>query len=179
MESITILGIDPGNHTGVGILRIDPKTYKILAVESNYITLKNHVDNNEIQRLQVLSKFIQDIYFYYKPNIVAMELAFLNMKYPNAVLQLSQYVGTVEYTLYKIDPTLLVTKYAPMFIKAVVAQSGKADKEAMYQGLSNIKEVSDLIDLQNRNEHEIDAIGIAYTALNEIRQYNFMLLAIS
>lgn len=177
-NSLVILGIDPGNKTGISILYLDVKTLKITKIETKTIILDRFVDNDDlVYRLIFVKSVINDIYNFYKPNCLSMESAFLNSKYPKAVIQLSQYVGMIESAFLEIDPTFTIFKYPPMYIKSVCSGSGTANKDDMRIAIKKNKELSKLLNIDSMSEHEIDATFIAYTAIEEIRKYNYILLA--
>lgn len=177
-DLIKIIGIDPGNHLGVSILHIDPYTYNINYIDTRTITLDKYSTQDYLNaRLVLLSSIIEDLYYNIRPNCVAMEAAFLNSRYPKAVVQLSQYTGMIEYVFNIIDPTLQILKYPPMYVKSIAGGTGKADKSDMLSAVNNNKELISLLNPDIMTEHEIDAVCIAYTALLEIRNYNLFLLS--
>lgn len=177
-EHIKIIGIDPGNHLGLAILHINPINMVIEYIDTRTITLETYSLSKDLNfRLLLLQNIITDIYYNIKPNCVAMEAAFLNSRYPKAVVQLSQYTGLIECTFNSVDPTLPIIKYPPMYVKSIAGGTGKADKSDMATAVTNNKELSSLINIEIMTEHEIDAVCIAYTALLEIKKYNMYLLA--
>lgn len=177
-DYIKIIGIDPGNHLGLSILHINPINMKIDYIDTRTITLEKYSIQEELNfRLLLLQDIITDIYYNIRPNCVAMEAAFLNSRYPKAVVQLSQYTGMIECTFNSIDPTLPIIKYPPMYVKSIAGGTGKADKSDMLKAVSKNKELKSLINIEIMTEHEIDAVCIAYTALLEVRNYNLYLLA--
>lgn len=173
-NTIRIIGIDPGNHLGISILYIDPTTYNIISIQTMNITLERYSDN----RLIFLQQLITDLYYMYRPNIVAFETSFLNMRYPKAVIQLSQYISIIETTLLTIDPSLILKRYPPKYVKAIVSGTGTSDKDGMSQAVTKIKELAQHISVTTSTEHEIDATCIAYTALQEVREFFYLLLAL-
>ena len=151
---------------------------KIDYIDTRTITLEKYSIQEELNfRLLLLQDIITDIYYNIRPNCVAMEAAFLNSRYPKAVVQLSQYTGMIECTFNSIDPTLPIIKYPPMYVKSIAGGTGKADKSDMLRAVSKNKELKSLINIEIMTEHEIDAVCIAYTALLEVRNYNLYLLA--
>lgn len=178
-DYIKLIGIDPGNNTGISILYIDPVTFLIKNIETRTVQLSRYSnDEYDYTRLYILQNVISDLYHQAQPNAVAMEVAFLNMRYPKAVIQLSQYVGVVETTFKLLDSTIIMYKYSPMYIKSIAGGSGKADKNDMRDAVSRNKELVRHLNLDTMTEHEIDATCIAYTALLDIRENQYVLLAI-
>lgn len=172
----TIIGTDPGGHLGIGILYVDIYTLEIKKIDSTTITLEKYIKNDTmIDRLVLLENIIIKMYNDIQPAAVSMEVSFMNMKYPNAVMILTQYVSTIEKTWYNCNPFLKIYKYAPMYIKSKMSGTGKADKDDMRVAMSKNKELKKLVDLNNMSEHEVDAVSIAYTALLEIRDFRYYL----
>jgi crossover junction endodeoxyribonuclease RuvC len=177
MDYINLIGIDPGNHIGLSVLSVDPKDLSIKSIYTKTITLERLIDGNEmVDKLILLRNIVNDIYTSFRPLSLAIETSFLNMRYPKAVIQLSQYVGTIELTFKEIDPTLKIFKYAPMFVKSIVSGKGNSDKDAMAKALKANKEFKKLINIDNLTEHEVDATCIAYTSLQEFRLNWYYLL---
>ena len=179
MESFNIVGIDPGNNIGVSIIEIGLPTYEILSVDTTFIILENNIskDSNDkiLDKLNVLSKVVTDLINIYNPVAFAVEAAFMNVRFPKAVMQLSQYVAIIDHTIQLTNPFIKVFKYPPKYIKARTVGSGNADKDAMTLGVSKINEISDKINVNILSEHEVDAVAIGYTALQEIREFPFIL----
>ena len=159
----TIVGIDPGNNLGIGILHIDTVTNKIVAIESQTIVLDRYVDdgtyNVMLSRLVKLREVISGI---------GLEAAFMNSRFPKSVIQLSQYVATIELSSRISNPWCRIFKYAPKYIKAAVGATGKADKDSMRENLYKIPEIANLIDLSLLSEHAIDSLSMAYVTYKEL-----------
>lgn len=179
MDGINIIGIDPGNHIGLSVLNVNPKDLSINSVFTKTITLERLLEGKElVDRLILLRNIVNDIYYSFSPLSIAIETSFLNIKYPKAVIQLSQYVGVIELTFLEIDPTLKIFKYAPMYVKSVVSGKGIANKDDMAVAVKNNVELSKLVNVDLLTEHEVDATCIAYTSLLEFRGNWFYLLSI-
>ena len=179
MDDIKIIGIDPGNHIGLSVLYVNPKDLSINSIFTKTITLERLLDGkNMVDRLILLRSIISDIYYSFLPTSIAIETSFLNMRYPKAVIQLSQYVGVIELSFLEIDPTLKIFKYAPMYVKSVVSGKGIANKDDMAIAIKNNNELNKLINADLVTEHEVDATAIAYTSLLEFRNNWFYLLSV-
>lgn len=168
----TIVGIDPGNNLGIGILHIDTVTNNIVAIESQTIVLDRYVDdgtyNVMLSRLVKLREVISGIHTYYNPLAIGLEAAFMNSRFPKSVIQLSQYVATIELSSRISNPWCRIFKYAPKYIKAAVGATGKADKDSMRENLYKIPEIANLIDLSLLSEHAVDSLSMAYVTYKEL-----------
>ena len=179
MNDLNIIGIDPGNHLGLSVLTIDPKDLQIKNIFTKTITLDRLIETPIMAvRLNFLRNLVDDIYYSFRPLSVAIETSFLNIKYPKAVIQLSQYVGTIESRCIELDPTIKLFRYAPMYVKSVISGSGTAKKEDMSVAVKNNVELNKLVNVNLLSEHEVDATAIAYTSLLEFRNYWFYILSI-
>lgn len=182
MNTFKLLGIDPGNNVGVAIYTIDAKTLEIIAIETRLFILENHIDNLAIDKIPLkvlaLNNIVNELLVKHDPLIVGFELAFLNMRFPKAVMQLAQYTSIIEYTFRLDNPFIKFFKYPPKYIKASVGAGGNADKNDMMKAIKKIPEITKYILPEYRSEHEIDALSIGYTALNEIRKYPHILYAV-
>lgn len=178
-ESFNIVSIDPGNNIGVSIIEVELPNYNIINIDTTFIVLENNIskDSNDkiLDKLNVLNKIVSDLINIYNPVAFSIEAAFMNVRFPKAVMQLSQYVGIIDHTIQVNNPFIKVFKYPPKYIKARVVGSGNADKDAMMIGVTSIEEIASKIDTSRLSEHEVDAVAIGYTALQEIREFPFIL----
>lgn len=176
-----IIGIDPGNNFGISILTIDSITKDIVAVNTEFYILDHYISpyttDKVITKLEYINKIVNYLIDNYEPASIAFETAFMNIRFPKAVINLSQYVGTLENSIINKNCFISIFKYAPKYIKSIVS-TGDADKNDMLKAIKNIPELSNKIDTTLLTEHEIDAIAIAYTMLKEIRLYPLSLCSI-
>lgn len=182
METFTLLGIDPGNNVGVAIYTVNAKTLEVISVSTRLFILDNHIDATAIDRIPLkilaLNAIVNELIVKYDPLVVGFELAFLNMRFPKAVMQLAQYTSIIEYTFRCDNPFIKFFKYPPKYIKSAIGAGGNADKNDMTSAIKRIPEITKFILPDYRTEHEIDALSIGYTALNEIRKYPHILYAV-
>lgn len=183
-NTFNIVGIDPGNNLGVSILTIEYKNnnFNIINVDAKTYVLDNYkldiTIDKHISRLIYLKEIVKDICNTYNPLVVCLESAFMNSRFPKAVITLSQYVTTVELTIVETNNFIKVFKYAPKFIKSEVC-TGDADKKDMKKAISKIKELKNLMVLDSLTEHAIDATAMVYVGLKEIRRYPLLLSLIN
>lgn len=179
-DSINIVGLDPGNNLGVSILSVDSTTLDIISISTKTYVLEKYVsstDNIMLDKWIVLENIIRYISETYQPYVVGMEAAFLNLKYPKAIINLGSYTTVIELSLNRYNRYIKLFKYAPKYVKKIVG-CGDADKLAMLNFMTSIPEIKQVVNLYGRTEHEIDATAIAYTVLKEVRQYPYILYSI-
>lgn len=182
MNSFNIIGIDPGNNLGVSILTIDSKTFNIINIRTHIFVLEDYsssiILDKKISKLYYITNVIPSyLYNLYNPKAIGIETAFLNTRFPKAVMHLSQYVGNLDLSFRSLDSFIKIFKYPPKYIKGIIS-TGDANKNDMLIGISKIKELKDILDYSKLTEHEIDAIAIAYVTLQEIRKYPLVLCSI-
>ena len=179
-DSLYFLGIDPGNNLGISLLEIDPSNLNILGISTHRYILDRHIDHDEqimLSKWFVIEDIVAHIANTYQPYVVAMEAAFLNVRYPNAIITLGSYTTILEKSLSTFLRHNRIFKYPPKYVKKTLGD-GNADKEDMMINVGAIKEISDKIDTRLLSEHEVDATAIAYTALLEVRKYPYILYSL-
>jgi len=173
-----VVGIDPGSNTGVAIAGLSAVDLSIRSLESFTLKLTDvdNVDNIMLNRVQYLQKVCKLLANRYNPNAIGVEAAFLNSRFPKAVMQLSQYTMAIEQTFYSHDSFVKIFRYPPKYVKKYIGAGGNADKDDMTRAVFNIAELSNKIDLNVLTEHEIDAMAILYITVDNIRRQPHLLI---
>ena len=185
MANFNIISIDPGNNLGISIYTIDDEDYKVVSVETIFIILNNYGSEegdgyDKINsKLSYLKKFMTEIMNEYKPLALGLETSFLNMRFPKAVIQLSQYLAIIENVSREVYSGIKIFRYSPKAIKSKIEAGGDAKKDDMTTAVSKIEELKGKIKLDKLTEHEIDSLAIGYVMLKEIRQFPMVLCALS
>lgn len=132
----TILGIDPGNNTGLAIIRIDENTLEIQDVKTLTLLLGNliptDVNNYYLRRKLTLISYLDNINKDFGIDVAGLETAFVNTKFPKSAITLSDYISCIELKLYDISPRIKLYKFPPKSVKALVGATGDATKEDMF-----------------------------------------------
>ena len=185
METYKSTGRDRGNNTGIAVYTIALPDYKIINIEAMLYCLDHFVpdddsiySNKMYDRCELLSKIIYEILNIYNPLAVAYESAFLNSKYANAVIQLTQYTATLDRTIRYYDTFTKIFHYAPMMIKKKVGAGGGANKNDMLDNAKTIPILKEKLKLEELSEHEIDAASIGYVLYNDILTQPWLLYVI-
>lgn len=177
LDSINIIGLDPGNNLGVSVIEVDSSDLTIKNILTRRYILDKHVGNEPLLKWNLIENIISSLLSDFNPYIVAMESAFLNVRYPKAIITLGAYTTILELTISKYLNSNRIFKYPPKYIKKILG-TGNADKVDMMKNVSSIKELNNKIDVTIISEHEIDATAIAYTALLEVRKYPYVLYSL-
>jgi len=173
-NTINILSIDPGANCGVTIFTINIHTLEIVGIESILLLLNNYVNKDDTKdnmnfRLKVLHKRIVGIVKEYDIRLLAIENAFLNSRFPKAVMQLSQYISTIELACNEVNKFIRIYKYQPTVIKKRIGAGGGANKDGMTSAINSIKDITKFVNPLNMTEHQVDSIAIGYLAITDIR----------
>lgn len=180
-EIFNIIGIDPGNNMGISIFTIEAETLKILNIHTEFYVLDHYVSmytTDKVQtKLEYISLIMKSLINRYKPVAIGIETAFMNSRFPKAVMYLSQYVSMIEYTCINYNSFIHLFKYMPKYIKAKIS-TGNATKDDISVGINNIPEIVKYLPKIIFTEHEVDAIAITYVMLTEIRTYPLILCSI-
>ena len=179
-NTFTIIGIDPGNNLGVSIFTLDhdlnilsiqPITYRL---DTYFFTIST---NEMVNKLYYIKSIITNLIYTYEPLVISIESAFMNSRFPKAVMTLSQYVGTIELTIKELNNFIKIFKYAPKYVKSIICK-GDANKDDMLNNIVKIEEIAKVLDTTSTTEHSIDATAICYTGLLHIRQYPYLLCSL-
>ncbi len=179
MDTMCIMSVDPGTNTGISFMTVNLPELDIVHIETYNINLElfdKNYGNNRVQRLHKLHVYITDLVRLFTPTVLAVEGAFLNSKFPKAVMYLSQYIATIENAVYGFNPEISLFKYPPRFIKSRIGATGSADKDKMLETIISVSEINDLLGDQFLTEHQVDSIAIGYTFLLELRNNTALLL---
>lgn len=177
-DTFNIIGIDPGNNLGVSIFTIDSINYNICNIETRTYVLNRLIEEeNSLNRLLVLSDIVNNLYMEFDPLAIGLEDAFMNFRFPKAIINLAKYVGLIELEFIKLNRYIKVFKYAPKYIKSIIS-TGDANKSDMLCGVSNIPELAKFLNVNTLTEHSIDATAIGYVTLLDIRNNTWILLTI-
>lgn len=178
-EYYHILGIDPGNNLGISIYQLDCEN-NIINIHTECHILENYIcsltSDLFSSKLIAIQTIINNLLTIYNPLAVGLESAFMNIRYPKAIMNLSQYVAMIDTTIINYNSFIKIYKYAPKYIKHKVS-TGDANKNDMLTSILKIKEISPFI-RSNVTEHEVDAIAIAYVLLTNIREDSLLLLRV-
>lgn len=177
MSCLYIVGIDPGKNLGVSILEIDScdLSLKNIHTEIYYLDSQVYSPYTMFNKLEYLNNIINQILFRFNPVIVGMEQVFKH-RFANAVIQLSQYTGMIEYSVRMYNPYIYFLTYPPKLVKKLIGATGDADKNKMLDTLRLIEEIKPFLK-EDITEHEVDATAIAYISYTRFKKTpEFLLL---
>jgi crossover junction endodeoxyribonuclease RuvC len=148
-----ILGIDPSlSNTGIAILSFNKDVCDIMHASCVSTTTKNDIAS----RLNIIYNYIDSLLLNHRVNLVAIEKPYINNNYESS-MKLSYVYGLILSLVAK--HSLDYVEISPKEVKKFFTGYGSYDKNQI-QYMINI-----LIskNFQSNNEHENDAIAIAYS----------------
>lgn len=171
-----IIGIDPGTNTGVSVLTID-NDFNVLGLHTYclQLPLTTFEQSRLYSKLDYLYYSMFNIMLLHRPFAIGVELPFQH-RFANAVIQLSQYLATIELAVMNTNPYVVNYRYAPKMVKRLIGATGNGDKLAIFKALSKKDEIKDLFNSRQRTEHEADATAIAYITLEDLKKYPHKLI---
>lgn len=175
METFNVIGFDPGKNLGFSCIEVNIN-FNIVNMETRiyYLDSKIYSPYSMFNKLEYLYRIIINLLIEKNPLLVGMEQVFKH-RFANAVIQLSQYTGTIEYAVRSFNPYLMFHTYPPKTVKKLIGATGEADKHKMLSTVSKIPEISKFI-REDVTEHEVDAIAIAYITLMNFKKFPEALL---
>jgi len=171
---VTIVGIDPGTSTlGVAILFVNIETQKIelsiaWTLNGNKLSGKDswteEMHGGRYSRIAALEENLLQIFNYYQPLIIVSESPFINNRFPQAGIALTEVVVAIRRAVVTYDPWRELHVIDPPTIKKAVNAAGNATKEVMKEKVMELTDLNynGMIPLVQLDEHSIDALSVAY-----------------
>lgn len=169
MEPFNIVGIDPGKNTGITVLTIKHdelnNRYEPIYSYSILVSMDNRLDM--VDRIEKIKRVLRNLILIYDPVLVTIEAAFLNIRFPKAVIILTQYIQAIKDILYSFNRSITILDIPPKKIKAMTSDTGTSDKIDMKNAIANTM-IGDMLGeerILEMSEHEVDSAMIALTGL--------------
>ncbi len=147
-----VIGIDPGTATtGFSIIEKQKNSYKLL--DYGCIITKAHTPLPE--RLEIISKSLDELVSHWKPNHAAIEEIFFSKNVKTAI-SVAQARGVIMHHLFSNG--LSINEYNPLTVKQTICGHGKAEKfemQKMIQLTFNLPQIP-------KPDDAADAIAIGY-----------------
>lgn len=191
---LRIFGIDPGSVTlGIGIVDYDLKTGETVIVEARTFDagkairhepypLLTQVHGDRFARLRAHEDSLAASMALWSPHRVISESPYMG-RFPQAFAALTEVMTAIRNAVYRYDPFMSLALSDPMTVKQAVGvdtkgqRRGKADlsKEAVQAGLKALISSGQVryaaaTPFLNLDEHSVDAICAALSALADLRK---------
>lgn len=171
---INIVGIDPGSETlGVAVLSVDVTTMQIVSsIARTYIGSKMAGKNNwigslhgdRVGRILAHEDNLLEIFNYYNPLIIVSESPFINTKFPQSGLVLTEVLCSIRRAVMRYSIWKELCLVDPPTVKKAVGAPGNAQKEVVKEKIMQLTDLnySGDVPLEYLDEHSIDALAVAY-----------------
>lgn len=179
-ENATIISIDPGTtNIGIAIIIFNPYDFKIISIEA--FTIKadklpsaewlGDLHGERVKRLHSLKKMLDKIFKENKPNSIACESPYINMRQPAAYGALVEAVCTIRNSVIEYDSYMGLNFIEPSNVKKSVNAGWISDKNAVRDALLKIDELTSVItpSVLLLDEHSIDAVCVGYAWIKKLK----------
>ncbi|HWR58313.1 MAG TPA: crossover junction endodeoxyribonuclease RuvC [Thermodesulfovibrionales bacterium] len=154
MESIIILGIDPGlANTGFGAIRCGKNASSLLKCGHIRTSPGDRIPNRLFQIHSDVNHLLRTL----KPDLVAIENVFSLVRYPKAGILLGGVLGVIYLSAFQNNVPL--TEITTREVKNALVGSGAADKNQVRKTVKKLLNVREV-----RSFHASDALAVALTA---------------
>ena len=182
MNTFNILGIDPGiTNMGLASTTVNAETRLFENISTSNISLGDiHIDNRldvnfthgeRFSKLLAFQEWFRIFLLDTKPDMVVIEESFFNPGRPVAFRSLVEVMQMIRMVVVNYNIHLPVITFSPMEIKKVTINTlyrkTTTDKASILEALSSVNNIlmSTEDSLNNKTEHELDAIAAVYTYL--------------
>lgn len=180
-STIRILGMDPGTvNMGFSYIDYDLASNQIIRSDLWSIKTEKLIRNDDDSafiygerfiRIQKLKDYILDDLTIYTPNFVFCETPFFNILRPSAFQPLAEVLFAIKTACYEYNPLLEWKGVEPKLVKASIGATGKADKDKVKDCMKILQPSFNCLSLiEHSDEHAIDALAVAYTGLNFLKE---------
>jgi len=181
-ELVCLVGIDPGTtFLGFGLLYFDPYTLALKHASSELLRGERlaldpwfiNAHGARASRVQGMKDRLASLFNLLKPFAVSAEGNFMNPHRPQAYGALVESVACIHEALKTYSYYQPLFMFEPSVVKKAVGAGGAAGKDDVNRALHQLgidKIYSGSLLLEKATEHETDALAIAYTKYNEIRE---------
>lgn len=131
-----ILGIDPGTaSTGWGVIETIENGKDISFKLLGYNVIKTTANSYMPARLEIIYGEVCQLIKRFKPHKIALESLFF-FKNQRTVMSVSQSRGVVMLAAQSFKTPVI--EQAPLFVKSVICQNGRADKKELQKKVKNV-----------------------------------------
>ncbi len=159
-----VLGVDPGLAvTGFAVVEVLEGGGQV----KDYGCIKTSSKLARPERLGAIYNGIYDIISKWSPNLLVIEDAFVNMKYPKAALQLGEVRGAISVAARNLNVD--VCEIMPSEAKLALTGNGGAGKAQVENAVRRIL----VTDAPSGSSHVSDALALALTGLSRSGRFNW------
>ena len=174
----TIVGIDPGSSClGLAILEFNIITNEIIRTTAKTFEANKTIDKKDFfteihgerfARIKSLKESILSALYSSKPVYIACESPFYCSRMPNAYGVLMEVLVAIKESIFEYDCSKVIQLMDPPNVKKSIKAKGNAKKEEMKTCLLALTEINYDGDIEDLDEHSIDAVAVAYGCFKEL-----------
>lgn len=162
--AVRALGIDPGLAvTGFAVVEVLDKGGRI----NDCGCIKTDSRLAAPERLGIIYNRVCEVIHKWSPNLLVIEDAFVNVKYPKAALQLGEVRGVISLAASNLN--VAVSEVRPSEAKLALTGNGGAGKVQVENAVRRILN----IDAPAGSSHVSDALALALTGLSRGGWFNW------
>lgn len=169
---VSVVGIDPGSDTmGVGIITFDIFSHVIESCEAyTFAGMKlpgsewaTEIASERIQRIGAHEANLVKIFRKVRPLAIASEAPFINKRFPQAGLVLTEVISAIRAAVRAYDQWRPLYMVEPSKAKNAVGASGGADKDKVKAAMLLLPELVNtaLTPIVDLDEHSVDGLAVA------------------
>lgn len=181
-EKLKLFGIDPGTEfCGVSIfehvIKGDILSFTPLTINTNKIylpeaQLREEYHGDRFVRIMKVTTAFKELLAFHNPNAIACESPFFHKLHPTAFAPLVELVFALRNTSMDYNPIIPFFLYPPRLVKRIFTGDSFAKKDQMKLALFSKQDLlsKTTTDLTKLSEHAIDAIGVGYTHIENLKK---------
>lgn len=171
---VNIVGIDPGSNTlGLSMLTVDITKWEIISSDAvtftgtkleNSDSWRSDLFSERVGRIAAHEENLLKVFNTYKPFIICTESPFINNRFPQAGIALTEVMCGIRSAVMKYDVWADLYLIDPPTVKKAVGAPGNADKVVMKEKILSLTELNYIgnVPMEMLDEHSIDALAVAY-----------------
>jgi crossover junction endodeoxyribonuclease RuvC len=159
-----VLGVDPGlAATGFAVVEALDSGGRV----NDYGCIKTGSSLAMQERLSIIYNRISEVIRKWPPNLLVIEDAFVNMKYPKAALQLGEVRGVISVAARNLNVDVFEVR--PAEAKMALTGNGGAGKKQVETAVRRILNTG----VPSGSSHVSDAMALALTGLSRNGWFNW------
>lgn len=180
-NNFVLIGIDPGSQKfGISKFIIDIDTLQIKeckawTIHSEKLSTNSewtmYIHSDRVSRLNAIEEYMFKLFTTVKPLVVVSEAPFINNRFPQAGIVLTEVMSKIRKGLERYDVWKPLYIVPPSSVKNAIKASGNADKTKMLECICKLTDLNYLNEepLNSLDEHSVDALAVGYSKVKELQ----------
>lgn len=179
--TFNLIGLDPGSNTfGIALLNVDIASLRIVSSAAWTIVGERLVGKDSwaeelhgarFSRLKAIEENLLNLFNHYQPLIVVSESPFINNRFPQAGIALTEVICSVRRAVTLYDMWKELYMIPPSSVKNAIGASGNGNKDIVKESIIKVQELVGVCEMSvsELDEHSVDALAVAYALLQKLR----------